>query len=155
MAAVATQQVIHNGPRNLVLKYTIAGTTGDVTDENLVDISSLDSTVLKGGLRLDKAQWDLSGFSCKLAWDAGVSVDLLEMPIGYGEVDFTRFGGSPNTNTLQTGDVAFTTTGYETGEGGMFILHFKKKSSVPLTSLKAEPDTASLDLAGTVPTLIT
>ena len=37
MAATATEQVINDGPRNLNLKYTIAGTTGDTAAGDLVD----------------------------------------------------------------------------------------------------------------------
>ena len=86
MAATATQQIIHNGTRNLVLKYTIAGTSGDVISNRLVDVSALDSNIGDAGLRLERATWSLTGFSCKLAWDGGPDTDLLELSDGDGEV---------------------------------------------------------------------
>ena len=155
MAATATQQIISNGPRNLVLKYTIAGTTGDAAAVKLVDISALDANLGFYDLRLDKASWSLTGFSCKLGWDATTDADLIELSSGWGKVDFTTVGGiSNNAGAGITGDVMFTTTGYEAaGEGGSFVLSFKKKnkglieSRVVIGTFKG-----SLALAGAAPT---
>ena len=128
MAATATQQIIANGPRNLVLKYTIAGTTGDTAAGTLVDVSALDTGIGVNGLTLMSAQWGLTGFSCKLVWDATADIDLIEIPAGEGSQDFTKFGGiKNNSGTGATGDVDFTTTGYTAaGDGGHIYLCFKK-----------------------------
>lgn len=129
MAATATQQVLNNGPRNLILKYTIAGTTGDVSGSTLVDISSLDSSIGANGLTLYKAEASLTGFSCKLQWNATAAVDLIEIPSDQPyEQDFTKFGGiKDNSGSGSNGDVLFTTTGYTaSGDGGFIWLHFKK-----------------------------
>ena len=117
MAATATQQIIANGPRNLVLKYTIAGTTGDTTAGALVDISALDSSVGASSLKLMGAQWGLTGCSVNL-----------ECTAGSDSQDFSKFGGIPNNaGTGVTGDVLFTTTGYTgSGDGGHIYLWFKK-----------------------------
>lgn len=126
MAATATQQIIANGPRNLVLKYTIAGTTGDTTAGILVDASALG---VDSGLRLMAVQAALTGFSCKLAWDATTDVDLIEIPTDQSfEQDYSKFGGiDNNAGTGVTGDVVFTTTGYTaSGDGGHIYLWFKK-----------------------------
>ena len=128
MAAAATQQIIANGPRNLVLKYTIAGTTGDLTASKLVDISALDSGLGVNGLTLMSAQWGLTGFSAKLAWDATTDVDLIEIPAGSDSQDFSKFGGiKNNAGTGVTGDIMLTTTGYTAaGNGGHIYLCFRK-----------------------------
>jgi len=129
MAATATQQIINNGPRNLVLKYTIAGTSGDTTAGDLVDISALDSTIGNKGLKLMSAQWALSGFSCKLLWEGGPSADLIQLTSGEGSVDFNDSGGIVNNAAKQSGDVLFTTDDYAaSGEGGHILLHFKKRN---------------------------
>ena len=152
MAATTTQQILNNGSRNLVLKYTIAGTTGDVTNGKLVDMSALDSSLGIGGLKLTRAQWSLTGFSCKLAWDGGPDVDLLELSSGDGSVDYTDIGGIVNNATQQSGDVLITTTDYGAGgEGGHFILEFKKRSPVELADVS--PPTSSLTLIGLAPTI--
>lgn len=129
MAATATQQIIANGKQNLVLKYTIGGTTGDTSAGTLVDVSALDSTIGVNGLRLMSVQAALTGFSCNLLWDATTDVALVELPTNQSiEQDFTRFGGIPNNaGSGATGDVNFTTTGYTaSGDGGHILLHFRK-----------------------------
>lgn len=154
MTATATQQVIHNGSRNLVLKYTIDGLTGDATAATLVDISSLDSSVQQ--LRLDKARWSLTGFSCALEWESGATnVDLLEMYDGPASMDFSGVGGITNNATLPTGNVVFTTTGYTaSGDGGHFILWFRKKGSTTVIQLNPEVSSVSLSLTGNAPTIV-
>ena len=128
MAATATQQIIANGPRNLVLKYTIAGTTGDVTALKLVDVSALDSNIGVNGLTLMSVQWGLTGCSAQLLWDATTDVPIVECIAGSDEQDFSKFGGiKNNAATGATGDVMITTTGYTAaGDGGHIYLCFRK-----------------------------
>ena len=129
MAASATQQIIANGPRNLVLKYTIAGTTGDTTAGVLVDVSALDSSIGVNDLKLMSIQAMLTGFTCSLLWDATTDIDLVYIPDEETvNLDFSKFGGIPNNaGTGATGDVMFTTVGYSAaGDGGILYLHFKK-----------------------------
>jgi hypothetical protein len=152
MSATVTQQIINNGPRNLVLKYTIAGTSGDVTAKKLVDASAIDSTIGNKGLKLVRAQWALSGFSCNLLWGGGPDVDLLEATVGDGEIDLNDVGGVTNNAVQQSADVLFTTNGYTaSGEGGHIILHFKKRN--PLEDLTdASPILGAMNLVGAAPT---
>lgn len=130
MAATAIQQIIANGPRNLVLKYTIAGTTGDAAAVTLVDVSALDATIGANGLTLMSVQASLTGFSCKLVWDATTDIDLIQIPSDENFVqDYSKFGGIKNNAAPAnaTGDVDFTTTGYTaSGDGGHIYLCFKK-----------------------------
>ena len=159
MTAQATQQVIANGPRNLIIKYTIGGTPlSDASEATLVNISSLDSNIGVGGYRLEKAQWSLTGMSCALEWESGATnTDLLELSSGEGSVDFSEMGGVINNATLPTGDVVFTTTGYGTaGDGGSMVLEFKKKSSTTV-ALQSSPDVAKGSIAitgGTAPMML-
>lgn len=129
MAATATQQIIANGPRNLVLKYTIAGTTGDAAAVALVDVSALDANIGVNGLTLMSAAWGLTGFSCQLLWDATTDIPIIQMPSDSAdEQDYSKFGGiKNNAGAGATGDVMFTTTGYTAaGDGGHIYLWFKK-----------------------------
>ena len=158
MAAQATQQVISNGPRNLILKYTIGGTPlTDAAAATLLNISSLDSGIGVSGYRLEKAQWSLTGMSCSLEWESGATnVDLLELSSGEGQADFSEIGGVVNNATLPTGDVVFTTTGYGTaGDGGSMVLEFKKKSSTTVALQQDfEPAAGSMALTGLLPELV-
>jgi hypothetical protein len=156
MAATATQQVIHNGPRNFVAKYTIGGTSGDLEQSTLVDASAVDATIGDDGLRLEKAEWVLTGFSCKLQWDtaaAGSDVDLIQLNEGFGRLDLSDVGGSKNNASNQSGDVILTTTGYTaSGDGGHMILHFKKRRGIGFASAvfdgSVEPSVGSLTVTG-------
>jgi hypothetical protein len=153
MAATATEQVIHNGARNLVLKYTIAGSTGDTTAGVLVDASALDAALVGNRLlRLDKAEWSLSGFSCKLLWDgADADIDLIQLAAGEGLQDFRDCYGIVNKAANASGDVLFTTTGYAGGgEGGHITLSFRKKNTIA-ASFTVAPAAASLTLTGEIP----
>ena len=155
MAATATQQIIHNGARNLVVKYTIAGTSGETADGVLVDASALDATLVGDRLlRLDRVEWALTGFTCKLSWDGeDVNTDLVELPAGYGIQDFSDCGGIVNNVANATGDVLFTTTGYSaSGDGGSIILSFKKKNA-SINSFNVYPAAASMTLTGVLPTI--
>jgi len=133
MAATATQQIINDGHRNLNLKYTIAGTSGDTAAGTLLTASGFDDalgTALgANGLTLMGVEASLTGFSCNLLWDATTDVNLFEIPSDeYVKVDFSSFGGiKDNSSTGSTGNVNFTTTGYTaSGDGGHIYLKFKK-----------------------------
>ena len=133
MAATATEQVIADGSRNLYLKYTIAGTTGDTAAGDLVDATGFvdaDGTALgANSLTLMSIEASLTGFSCKLLWDATSNVDLVEIPSDEPiNQDYSFFGGiKDNSGTGSTGKVLFTTTGYTaSGDGGSIFLRFKK-----------------------------
>lgn len=152
MAATATEQVIHNGSRNLVLKYTIAGTTGDTTAAKLLDRDSLSVTK---DLKLSKVTWALTGCSVNLLWDATSNVSFFECSEGEGSQDFTDIGGIPNNaGAGKTGDVVYTTTGYGAGgDGGHVILEFKKDNPVVL-SFGLVLGAGSMSLTGAAPTTI-
>ena len=133
MAATATEQVINDGPRNLNIKYTIGGTSGDVAATKLVDVSDFvdaeGNTLGANSLTLIGIDASLTGFSCKLAWDATADVDLIEIPSDDVLTrDFREYGGIKNNSGAgSTGDVMFTTTGFTaSGDGGHIYLKFKK-----------------------------
>ena len=133
MAATATEQIINDGPRNLILKYTIAGTSGDAASVKLVDVSDFvdaNGTALgANSLTLMGVDSSLTGFSCKLEWDATTNIDLIELPADDDlSVDYKRIGGiKDDSGAGSTGDVMFTTTGYTaSGDGGHIYLKFKK-----------------------------
>jgi len=126
MAATATQQIINNGPRNLVVKYVIDGTTGDTAAGTLVDVSAIDTAIGVNGLTLVKAAWALDGFSVVLLWDATSDVSILELS-GSDCQDYREFGGiKNNAGTGATGDVNWTSIGYTAAGGGHIVLHFRK-----------------------------
>ncbi len=134
MAIAATQQIIADGPRNLVLKYTFAGSSGDAAAVILVNVSGFvdaDGVTLgANALTLMSIQASLVGFSAQLLWEASANVNLVTIPDGQPiNQDFSKFGGiKDNSTTTSTGDVVITTTGFTAaaGEGGHIYLCFKK-----------------------------
>ncbi len=133
MAATATEQVINDGSRNLNVKYTIGGTSGDAAATKLVDVSDFvdaeGNALGANSLTLIGIDASLTGFSCKLVWDATANVDLIELPSDDDlSVDYKLIGGiKDNSGAGSTGDVMFTTTGYTaSGDGGHIYLKFKK-----------------------------
>jgi len=133
MAATATQQIINDGPRNLVLKYTIAGTTGDASAATLVDASAFNdangNALGANSLTLMAIDASLTGCSCQILWNATANVPIVDIPSddSYTQ-DFSEFGGiKDNSGTGSNGDVLFTTTGYTAGgDGGHIYLQFRK-----------------------------
>ena len=133
MAVAATQQIINDGNRNLNLKYTLAGTSGDISNSILVNVSGFtdkDGTAIgANGLTLVGIDASLTGFSANLLWDATSNVELLEIPSDQPfSRDFKNVGGiKDNSGGGSTGDVLITTTGYTaSGDGGHIYLKFKK-----------------------------
>ena len=127
MAGTATAQILVNGDRNLVVKYTLGGTTGDTTAGSLLDASATIPSVGVSELRIARAQWSLlAGVTVTVLWDATTNVTALELA-GQDDQDYSEFGGIlNNAGTGVTGDVLYTTTGYTAVGGGHFILHFRK-----------------------------
>lgn len=127
MANVIDKQTIVNSSRNLVVKVVIEGEAAgsDEAATTLVDVSALDSTI--NHLSLEKIQYDLTGFSVKLLWDATTDDELLDLT-GAHSMDFTDFGGIPDPqSTGSTGDVNITTVGLgAAADIGTLVLCFRK-----------------------------
>ena len=127
MAATTIQHVLNDGPRNLTVKYTIGGTSGDTTAGILLNAS--DFGLGANSLTLMGVDYALTGFSCNLLWDATANVDLVQLQSDDAESDdYSAFGGiKDNSGSGSTGDVLFTTTDYTaSGDGGYIVLRFKK-----------------------------
>jgi hypothetical protein len=128
MALTATQQILANNQRNLILKYTFGGTTGDLAAGVLVDASALG--VDSDTLSLKSVCASFIGFSAHLLWDATTDVDLITIPDSQPFCqDFSDIGNIVNNSGAgSTGDVVITSSGYTAAgpDGGHLILHFKK-----------------------------
>ena len=112
---------------------SVAGTSGDLTNSILVNISDFNdrfgNALGANGLTLVGIDASLTGFSANLLWDATSNVELLEIPSDQPFTrDFRSFGGiKDNSGSGSTGDVLITTTGYTaSGDGGHIYLKFKK-----------------------------
>ena len=111
MANVVTSQIIHDGPRKLVMLFTGILDASDEARVIKVDASSFDPVPTK--LRIDKIDYAISGnLKVILDWDATASVVFAALS-GQGELCAEKVGGLPNNAGAGiTGDIALTTVGW-------------------------------------------
>lgn len=128
MVNTIDEQIIEEGDRNVVLKYTIVGDgSGEETDTVLVDKSSLSGTFTD--FKLDSVYSVQNGFTSVLSWDATSNVLAVALPDQV--LDFNRrdgFGGIPNDSGAgKTGDLLISTAGLGAGDKGHIILGLRKR----------------------------
>ena len=127
MANVVDTQTLLDGPRNVVVKVVLQGEAAgsDESGTSIVDVSALSGSPTY--LSLLECQYDLTGFSAQLLWDATTDDELLSLS-GASELDFRRIGGIVDPqSTGSTGDVLITTVGMTVAaDMGSIILTFRK-----------------------------
>lgn len=126
MAITVTKQVLVDGSRNAIVKlHLVSGAAADVTNQSLLDISTLDSSpsiVKIVGIESSSADMDID-----LHWDATSNVDIMTLPIGEDIYDFKYFGGLiNNAGAGVTGDILFSTRGAAADTEATIILNLKK-----------------------------
>lgn len=130
MADTVTSQIIVNGPRNLVMKFTnFSDATGE-TGVKKVDAQSTtfaNQGVVPGvHLKVERIWYDIKGGSLRILWDATTPTDMLDLG-GFGHETFMRFGGL--TNPMQpgaTGSILFTTVGFAASSSYSVTLEMRK-----------------------------
>ena len=131
MADALTSQVIQDGPRNAVLKFTnVSDGTGQAAAV-LVDVSSLSSDPLTkqvcNGVTLQSISYSNVGMGVELLWDATTNVPLLNLLQNWADqADFSDYGIPNNSGTGRTGDILVTTTGATAGDTYFLLLTLTK-----------------------------
>lgn len=134
MANAIATQVIVNGSKNTIIKWTIVGDgSGDETKTVMFDASSYVSASTDN--KLLKIWFSTIGASAILYWDATADVPLMSLPANHAhEFYFTDFGGIVNNaGTGKTGDILISTSGLASGEHMIIILDIVEKS-IPHTT---------------------
>ena len=129
MADAVASQVLLDGPRNAVLKFTnVSDGTGE-TNALKVDASTLDGA--PGDLRIDKIHFATSGMGVDILWNADSNVLAWHIPANQeGCFDFCAFGGLINdAGTGKNGDILFTTVGQANGDRYAIVLEMKKRGA--------------------------
>jgi hypothetical protein len=127
MADTVTSQLIHDGPRNAVYKFT---NTSDGTGESAVtkvDVSGLSGA--PAAVRIDKIEATTHGMGVDILWDAdtdelawNIAADIAD------SFDFSDIGGIANdAGTGVTGDIKFTTVAATSADRYSIVLHLVKK----------------------------
>tara|TARA_R100001594_G_scaffold92949_1_gene127302 strand:+ start:3058 stop:3465 length:408 start_codon:yes stop_codon:yes gene_type:complete len=131
MADTVTTQIIEQGERNVVMKFT---NVSDGTGESAVakvDVSAL--TANKAGVscsevRIMRVSHAIVGMSVQMFFNASTNVLIMELAeSSNGHLDFKGFGGIPNNaGSGKNGDVLFTTKGHSSGDTYSIILEMVK-----------------------------
>ena len=130
MADAVASQIIFDGTRTAVMKFT---NISDGTGESAVlkvDVSAL--TSFQGqtctGVNIVNLDAITVGMGVDLLWDA--STDVICYTVGadqFVSFDFNRFGGlSNNAGAGKTGDLLFTTVGASSGDRYTIVLEMVK-----------------------------
>ena len=131
MADALTSQVIEDGPRNAVLKFTNVSDGTGQTDAILVDVSTLSSDPLTGqvcnGVVLQGITYSNVGMGVELFWDATTNVPLLNLLENWSDqLDFTPTGIPNSGGAGKTGDILVTTSNAGSGDTYLLILTLTK-----------------------------
>lgn len=130
MADAVTSQVIFDGTRTAVMKFTnISDGTGE-TAALKVDVSAL--TSFQGqpctSVNITKLDAATVGMGVDILWDA--TTDVVCLTLGADQFisfDFSNFSGlTNNAGTGKTGDVLFTTVGAAAGDRYSIVLELAK-----------------------------
>lgn len=131
MADAVTSQLIVNGARNLVYKFT---NESDGTGESAVKKVDAQSSTIAGTngvlpgihLKIMRVTFDVVGGSVRLQWDASSPSDI-DILAYAGVQDYTFFGGLPNPNASgATGSILLSTVGFVSGSGYTITLEMIK-----------------------------
>jgi hypothetical protein len=130
MADAVTSQVVFDGTRTAVMKFTnISDGTGE-TAVLKVDVSALSG--FQGasctGVNIVTLDAMTVGMGVDILWDA--TTDVICYTIGadqFVSFDFARFGGiTNNAGSGKTGDIMFTTVGATAGDRYTIVLEMTK-----------------------------
>ncbi len=125
MAHTITTQVIEQGPKFTVVKYTIKGDAKDASElakATLFDASAYSDNVAD---KVFNVEYCLNGFSAELFWKATTDVALISLAKSYPyHMCFIELGGLKNNGgTAVNGDILISTTGLaSTAYDGHIIL---------------------------------
>lgn len=118
MANVISNQVLLDGPRNVIIKQTGILDTADVANSVLIDPAVLMPTDLVNGVKaatfnVMNVRFSIEdGLEVRLFWDA-TTPDLIEVLTGRGKLDFRHFGGARNPMSAGvTGKILYATQGW-------------------------------------------
>lgn len=140
MAFNATTQVLENGPRNLVIKFT--GFSTDGTGESGVKkVDAQSSTYANEGqvpgthLTVTELEYDVEGMTLLMSWEGSPSnADMHYLGQNFGFKNFDDIGGlhSPSGLAGSTGSILFTTIG--TATNSSYTVTMTMKKNVPSTA---------------------
>lgn len=138
MADLVTSQLIFNGPRHAVFRFTnLSDGTGeagvvkvDATSSGLLGVVVQGQTFYPGvHLKIVGIDYDIKSMGLRIQWAAGTNEDI-EILGGFGIKKYKDIGGIQNPGTAAltgaTGSIAFTTVGANLGASYSVVLRMTK-----------------------------
>lgn len=123
MADTVVSKILHDGPRNVIVKMT---STSDGTGETLVNkVDVADLVPLPARLRVDKIDYDISGMQVQLLFEGTPNAEIVTISTGQGSMEF--MGGINATGIGATGNILLTTISAGNNDSYSIILHLRKK----------------------------
>jgi len=132
MADTVASQIISDGPKYAVIKFTnISDGTGE-SGVTKVDVSALEPSAdgdACTGVVIEKIWWQCIGMKVQILWDATSDLFCIELGENQsGDHDYSVFGGlTNNAGAGKTGDINFTTVGHTSGDTYTVIMYLRKK----------------------------
>ena len=131
MADTVTSTTIQDGERTSVLRFTnVSDGTGEsaVVKGDASALAAMTSGSKSTNIKIMKCWWSISGMDVDMLFDASTNILALSLTSdGAGYLDFTSFGGLPNTaGSGKTGDIVFTTRNHTSGDTYFIILEVQK-----------------------------
>ena len=126
MTISTTSQILHDGARNLVMRFTgIADGPGQETGVTKVDVSTLSPPC--ASVMVKKIDYVISSGVVDLAWDADVPINFASLS-GPGVTDLTGTQGIPdNVDIPRNGNIILSTRGFDLDSSYTLTLSMIKK----------------------------
>lgn len=125
MVDAVTSQLVFNGRRHLVYKFTNESDgTGEAAVKKVDAASATNGIFLQGNtilpgvhLKITRIRYDIRNMGLRLLWEATANTDILVLG-GFGNFDFRDTGGLQNPAAAgATGSILFTTVGAAAASG--------------------------------------
>lgn len=130
MADTVATQVIYDGAKQAIMKFTNASDGTGETNVKKVDVATLSSYLGKActAVQIDRIYGLTHGMEVRLLWEASANVTILTVPQNTMQtMTFEDFGGlDNNAGTGKTGNILFTTLDASLGDAYTIILVMRK-----------------------------
>ena len=127
MVDTVTTQILRDGRRNLVMKFTNISDGSGESAVTKVDVSSLSEAPAR--VRITRIDYTTAGIGLDISWDADADVLALTIPQDMSDsIDYRWFGGvTNNAGAGRTGDIKFSTNNSPlAGDRYTVVLHMIK-----------------------------
>ena len=130
MADTVATQILFQGGKQLIMKFTNASDGTGETTVKKVDVTTL--ATYQGNacvaVQIDRIYALTHGMEVRLLWEATANGTIMTVPQNIMQtMDFNDFGGlDNNTTTGKTGNILFTTLDASSGDSYTIILVMRK-----------------------------